>query len=962
MARKSLRFTWLFLLAISVAAFGTTQPSTSNQPDSSSAQKSAKVNKGKTAKHAKAKPAARKEHESKTAREADLPPALARHLEKRFETIPGNGGESANGPGGAADQAFMNRAFPDTDIPVERINTARAAFSAIKSKGFPKGKGQPGTWVTIGPSNAIYPLTDLRTGYVPAEYAAGGRTTGLVIGSNCAPGHCTLWASPAGGGVWRTKNALDGQPSWQYLSGSFGINAIGSIVRDANDASDNTIWAGTGEANACGSGCEAGVGIYKSSDGGDTWSGPLGQSAFNARAVGTMAIKPGDSNTIYAGSTRGLRGASSVCCGGAVTLIPGAPKWGLYKSTDGGTSWTYIFNGAATVAGCTGDVFEASNLTPCSPRGVRRVVVDPFDANTIYAGAYARGVWRSNDGGATWTQIKASLNSADTTMRPELTVAALPNGKTRMYVAEGSTGAPYSRLFRSDDVASGAPVFTDMTSANPADPGYGSFNYCTGQCWYDNYVYSPPGNPDMVYLVGSYQYGEVHGISNGRAVTLSTDAGVSFTDMTMDSTDPIHANGLHPDEHFIVVNPNNPNQFWESSDGGIMRSSGSFADVSGNCTPRGLSAVALARCQQLLSRVPTQLQSMNKGLSTLQFQSLSVSPFNTNIVQGGTQDNGTWQTTGNPNKWINTIFGDGGQSGFDVGNPHFRFHTFFAPQPDVNFSDGDTIDWNWIGDPIVGDPSQFYIPILTDPKVSGTMFAGTVWAYRTKTNGVGAQSIDSFRSHCNEFFGDFTVICGDWARMGPSTLTSAVFGTRAGGNVAALSRSTGDSNTLWAATTTGRVFVSKNGDADPASSVVFHRIDQTAANSPGRFISGIAIDPANTNHAFISYDGFSASTPATPGHVFEVTYDPITNTATFVDRSGNLDDTPITGIAFDNVTGDVYASSDFGVVRLASGSATWTLAAPGMPNVEVAGLTIVPGARKLFAASHGLGAWLLNLP
>jgi hypothetical protein len=353
---------------------------------------------------------------------------------------------------------------------------------------------------------------------------------------------------------------------------------------------------------------------------------------------------------------------------------------------------------------------------------------------------------------------------------------------------------------------------------------------------------------------------------------------------------------------------------------------------------------------------------MNKGLNTLQFQSLSVSPFSTNIVQGGTQDNGTWQSTGNPTKWLNTIFGDGGQSGFDVGNPHFRFHTFFAPQVDVNFSDGDTIDWNWIADPIVGDPSQFYIPILSDPKVSATMYAGTVWAYRTKTQGLGSMSVAEFRSHCNEFTGDFTVTCGDWATLGPLRLTSARFGTRSGGNVAALSRTTGDTSTLWAATTTGRVFVSKNADAEPASSVVFNRIDNTAANSPGRFVSGIAIDPANPKHAFVSYDGFSASTPATPGHVFEVIYDPVANTAMFTDRSGDLQDIPITGLAFDDVTGDLYASSDFGVFHLAAGSASWNLAAPGMPNVEVTGLTIVPGARKLFAASHGLGAWLLNLP
>ena len=80
----------------------------------------------------------------------------------------------------------------------------------------------------------------------------------------------------------------------------------------------------------------------------------------------------------------------------------------------------------------------------------------------------------------------------------------LPNGKTRMYVYEGNIGSPYSRLFRSDDVATGAPTFTDLTSANPADPGFATFNLCTGQCWYDVFVHTPDGHPDIVYAGGSY--------------------------------------------------------------------------------------------------------------------------------------------------------------------------------------------------------------------------------------------------------------------------------------------------------------------------------------------------------------------------------------------------------------------------------------------------------------------------
>lgn len=134
---------------------------------------------------------------------------------------------------------------------------------------------------------------------------------------------------------------------------------------------------------------------------------------------------------------------------------------------------------------------------------------------------------------------------------------------------------------------------------------------------------------------------------------LSTDAGLSATDMTMDATDSYHPpHGLHPDQHAIVTHPANPYQCFEVDDGGVVRSSGAFADVSFWCDDpnRRLGATSLARCKQLLSRVPTQTESLNRGPATLQFQSLSVSPFNVNLLQGDTQDNGTWQTPGNPVK------------------------------------------------------------------------------------------------------------------------------------------------------------------------------------------------------------------------------------------------------------------------------------------------------------------------
>ena len=172
-------------------------------------------------------------------------------------------------------------------------------------------------------------------------------------------------------------------------------------------------------------------------------------------------------------------------------------------------------------------------------------------------------------------------------------------------------------------------------------------------------------------------------------------------------------------------------------------------------------------------------------------------------------------------------------------------------------------------------------------------------------------------------------------------------------------RTASDTNTGWAATSTGRIFVSKNVDANPVGAVSWTRID--TATTPNRYPSSIYVDANDGNHAWVSYSGFDANTPATPGHLFEVTYNPGWGTATGVDRSNDWGDLPATDVALDEVTGNVYASSDFGVLMLPSGSSSWELAAPGMPNVEVTGLTMVSGKRVLYAASHGLGAWRLRL-
>ena len=201
--------------------------------------------------------------------------------------------------------------------------------------------------------------------------------------------------------------------------------------------------------------------------------------------------------------------------------------------------------------------------------------------------------------------------------------------------------------------------------------------------------------------------------------------------------------------------------------------------------------------------------------------------------------------------------------------------------------------------------------------------------------------------------------CGDWKALG-ADLTADSFGDRAGDYVVATERAPSNNGTLWAATRTGRLFVTTNANAADPTKVVWDRIDTDS--TPGRFISGISIDPSNPNHAWVSYSGYSAYTPDTPGHVFEVNYDQDAHTATFTDRSSNLGDVPVTDVGFDAATGDVYASTDWAVLRLEHGATTWTTAATGLPQVATYGLSLTPGSRTLWAATHGRGAWKLTLP
>jgi hypothetical protein len=960
------------------------------------------------------------------------------------------------------------RTYPANVIPPSMVENAKKTFFKILKQGDPKNNN---FWMPYGPvQNAIEPGVLAFTGKTDTT---ASRVTALVIARTCVPGNCRLWVGAAGGGVWRTDNALAADPTWTWLTGSLDLNSVGALVADPNDPSGNTLYVGTGEGNRCSSGCEAGVGIYKTTDGGNNWTklpdACVGSScvnsgdAFLGRGINQIVIDPTNANHLFVGSALGIRGMSHTVGVGVETqrFEPGANPVGVYESTDGGNTFTEVWNG-------NGSTF-----------GVTDVGLDPQDPTTVYASAFDQGVWRRSptlDGTSAFLQVFAPLAPGGGLERTMFALT-VKNSNTRIYLTDGNTGSSPSGFWRTDNAGQTAPLLLASEgpgstvppgSGNPfpavysgwqllsasttASPYYATFNFCTGQCWYDQDVLTPAGFPDTVYVIGSYNYGELpcntkgvgcgNGRSNGRAVLYSTTAGDpdasatgaavnrTFTDLTFDTQNDTSATwcslgaagelafggvtapfaclwaptGIHPDQHAIVVNPTNTTQIFEGSDGGVIRTDGTFGNLSSRCNSGErplLGAASLANCGRMLSRVP--ITHINRNFNTLQFINVAINPSNPAEVQGGTQDNGTWSNNnpvGDQNNWPQVIYGDGGNAGYDATNAGWRFNEFTSAFTDANFENGDPTKWVIISAPLVnsGEAVGFYWPEVGDPNPptgAHPIFSGLQHVWRSWAFGAGDPShtnpqdktpnISFYENNCQEF----TVSgaqpgCGDFAALG-GDLTSATYGSdRTGGAVSWIARNKADHGTLWATTSAGRVFVTHTADAQNPANVTWHRIDN--ATSPTRFPSSIYPDPASVNHAWVTYSGYNAVTPTTPGHVFNVIEGSGPGSGTFTNLNveagtsafptpTGTGDLPVNDIVRDDAKGKLYVATDFGVLQGNNdGTAGWSVTA-GMPSFEITHLEIQPSARVptcvgfakntcqkvVYAATHSQGIWQLPL-
>lgn len=898
--------------------------------------------------------------------------------------------EARFSPLGFEDLRAYEQAFPGLPGSLEVFRASAARYWVFRGVAYRGTQSSGAVWSSLGPSSTA-------AGGASGTGNFSGRVSALAISPACAlQGPCRLWAGTAGGGVWRSDDAMHPEdPGWRWIGQGLGTNSIGSLAVDPNDETGNTIYVGTGETNSP-QNSGAGTGLYRSIDGGDRWTrlatnivdpavSPSAIDFTSTRGIGAIAVQPDNPQVIYVATTTAMLGMTAVRGGQSqITGYP-QPRVGLYKTDNGGASWTLAWVPPlepAIPVNANRAVGAGDTMI-----GVRSVKFDPRNPHVVYAAAWNNAIHRSapalEAGDAAFKPIFAMVGRAGF---QDLAMFDLTESKehTRIYVYNGTSETETQGLYRLDNAdvpasrlvtGSGANVantgaWISLSSSDEASEGSDSRAICSSQCFYDLVVAVPEGKPDTVLLGGVQN-------RRGESTIRSVDAGQSFLAFSSDAQPG--PNRTHVDVRAIVFHPRNPNIAFVGSDGGVVRNDGTFSNASSRCA--GTGAVS---CGSFFSAVPTRLFFLNRGLQTLQFYNVSVDPrAPLQRLLGGLQDNGTvWQDGSTPGIWRTVFpFGDGtSASGFHPSRAGVLFASFQSNRFFVNFANGDLARWLRIDDPIRAANERATITsstgrqFLTFDEVNpDTQFTGFQHVWRTTSNGGNAAFLEA---SCRFSGGTPGAICGDWVPLGvaypfpagsnpdaasrrPGDLTGDAYGSdRSGGVIVAAERSPLDARTLWAATSFGRLFVSKNADAT-GPDVTFVRIDTPP--TPNRFVTRIVPDRTDPNAAFIAYSGFNALTPASPGHVFRVVFNPSSRLAAFTSLDRDLGDLPINTLAVDDVRGDIYAGTDFGPLLLKKGSGSWELAGNGFPEALMVDLEFVPSQRVLVAATHGLGIFYLRL-
>ncbi len=468
----------------------------------------------------------------------------------------------------------------------------------------------------------------------------------------------TVYAGAASGGVWKSVN---GGTTFKPVFDKQPVQSIGAIAIDPKNP--RVIWVGTGEAWMRNS-VSIGDGVYKSVDGGENWTN-LGLRT--SEHIAKILIDPTETNTVY------------VCVPGR--LWSDSDERGVYKTTDGGKSWTNILKGSNASTGCS------------------LLSMDPAHPKTLYAGMWdfrrrgwtfrsggegptapsGSGLFKSTDGGATWTDLQAP-GTAGLPTKPwgRVAVAVAPSKPDVVY-AFIEAEPPKNGLYRSDD---GGRTWQALDRSQ---------NMIWRPFYFANLIVDPK-NENRIYKPDG-------------GLIVSTDGGRSFSGIS---------GGAHGDFHDVWIDPDDTDHLLTGDDGGLW-----YSYDAGNKWWKA------------------------DNLPVSQFYHVSVDMDMPYHVYGGLQDNSSWVGESEypggitSSRWENMYGGDGfwmfvdptdpdylyaESQGGEIGRVNRRTHEARNIKPLPRYQEG-KLRYNW------------NTPIHVSPTQKGTIYLGAQFLFRSRDYG-----------------------------------------------------------------------------------------------------------------------------------------------------------------------------------------------------------------------------------
>lgn len=611
-------------------------------------------------------------------------------------------------------------------------------------------------------------------------------------------------------------------------------------------------------------------GLWKTTNGGTSWTSLTDN--LPTLGVSSIVIDTTNTNIMYLGT--GDRDAGD------------APGLGVYKSTDGGTTWNastagigsrlvseIIMNGtnhSVLIAAASNGLYKSTNAgatwikKTSGTINFKDIAYKPNNYNIVYATSTYPNVafYRSMNGGDTWSQISTGITSVGNRM-----VIGVSNAATNTVYLVTGNGSGLVAVYKSTN--GGSSFATMATSPNILGRNAtGSDN--ASQSWYDLTVAVDPSNASTLY---------VGGINTWK----STNSGTSWAlnSHWVGTNAPV----VHADIHMLKFSPSGT--LYNTNDGGLYKT------TNGGSTWTDISS----------------------GLAISQIYKIGQSASNGNLLIAGFQDNGTASVNGT--SWTTVIGGDGMECAIDPSNTNYQYGALYYGdiRRSVNGGYFNTIADN--GSNGINESGAWVTPYCLQEGQPGTMFVGYKNIWRSTNIKAGSTSSVS------------------WTKIGNWGSTT---------NIKVVENSPYDNGILYVGRSS-QIYVTSN--ANSASPT------WTTASSPGGVVSDIEAHPTNPNIVY-----------ATAGNSI---YKSTNKGTSWVSISGNLPNVSMNCLVFDtNSNEGIYVGTDIGVFYKDASLTNWVNFSSGMPAAaEVTELEIyyssTAGQSKLRAATYGRGVWSSDL-